>query len=282
MIKVLFLAGGNKPDYMCDIVYHGLMTNEKIQLEEFNTPRYMFSTYKNKQSLYGKGFTMYGHLEHGSKNLTRWSLRTRVKRHYYDFIVFGSIHRFNKFFSFISEYYTKDKILVIDGEDHNRIETRFLNQSTYFKRELTVESQDVEPINFAIPQQLIVSGVSFKSKKLAHIIPGDRSTYIFNSEEEYYRDYQSSVFGITQKKAGWDCLRHYEILMNGCIPYFIDIDQCPSITMTSFPKDLIKETNLHFEQSHDFDHSTIIEELLIYTRNNLTTSKLVERILKIT
>ena len=21
-------------------------------------------------------------------------------------------------------------------------------------------------------------------------------------------------------KAGWDCLRHYEILMNGCIPYF--------------------------------------------------------------
>jgi hypothetical protein len=30
-----------------------------------------------------------------------------------------------------------------------------------------------------------------------------------------------------QKKGGWDCLRHYEIIGNGCMPYFENIEKCP-------------------------------------------------------
>ena len=33
-------------------------------------------------------------------------------------------------------------------------------------------------------------------------------------------------------------MRHYEILANGCLPYFINIDKCPGPTMASFPKQL--------------------------------------------
>ena len=35
--------------------------------------------------------------------------------------------------------------------------------------------------------------------------------------------YSNSIFAITNKKLGWDCLRHYEILMNGCVPLYLDI-----------------------------------------------------------
>ena len=38
------------------------------------------------------------------------------------------------------------------------------------------------------------------------------------------------------KKAGWDCYRHYELLMNGCLPFFLDINDCPELTCRSLPK----------------------------------------------
>jgi hypothetical protein len=46
----------------------------------------------------------------------------------------------------------------------------------------------------------------------------------YNTEEEYYNEYKKSYFAITTKKCGWDCMRHYEILANGCIPYFLNIE----------------------------------------------------------
>lgn len=122
----------------------------------------------------------------------------------------------------------------------------------------------VYPISFSIPESKIVDSVSTKTKQFAHIVPGDTSTYIFKDEESYVKDYQKSTFGRTQKKAGWDCLRHYEILANGCVPWFKDLDQCPSNTMTHFPKSLVNEA-----MQSDAPES-YIPELLEYTRKNLT------------
>ena len=34
-------------------------------------------------------------------------------------------------------------------------------------------------------------------------------------------------------------MRHYEILMNGCIPLFLDIDKCPEKILTNFPKKIL-------------------------------------------
>ena len=55
--------------------------------------------------------------------------------------------------------------------------------------------------------------------------------------------YKKSLFGITTEKAGWDCFRHYEILMNGCIPLFPNIKNCPELTCTNLPKKKISYVN---------------------------------------
>lgn len=100
----------------------------------------------------------------------------------------------------------------------------------------------IYPISFCIPQSKILPAVPPKTKLYAHIVPGHPQTYIYGTDEKaYYHDYAQSVFGITHKKAGWDCLRHYEILANGCIPFFKDLAQCPTQTMVHFPKALVLE-----------------------------------------
>lgn len=51
--------------------------------------------------------------------------------------------------------------------------------------------------------------------------------YVFDTEADYYADLRRSRFGVTTKRAGWDCLRHYELAANGCVPCFRDLDRKP-------------------------------------------------------
>jgi len=143
------------------------------------------------------------------------------------------------------------------------------------------------PISFSMPPEKIVASVPTKTQLLAHIIPGDLSTYIYKTEEAYYKGYQDSYFGITIKKAGWDCMRHYEILANGCIPLFFNILDIPPKTMVNFPRDLIAKTNKIYvelldkplEESDKQRLNSHIEELLYYTRTHLTTTRAAQNIL---
>jgi hypothetical protein len=48
----------------------------------------------------------------------------------------------------------------------------------------------INPITFSIPEEKIVSFIKEKTKLLSSLIPGDISTYIYNTEEEYYKEYQ--------------------------------------------------------------------------------------------
>ena len=153
----------------------------------------------------------------------------------------------------------------------------------------------VYPITFSIPQNKIINDKYKKEKLMSSLIPGDNSTYIYNTEEEYYNEYRKSYFAITSKKAGWDCLRHYEIIANGCIPYFIDIDKCPPNTLYLFPKDLIIKGNCLYEKMKEYtfdeiensnnstefisEYNKLINELILYTINHLTTKKMATYIL---
>lgn len=131
----------------------------------------------------------------------------------------------------------------------------------------------VYPISFSIPESKIVGSVPEKHKRFGHVIPGDASTYIFSDEASYCNDYQSALFGHTRKKAGWDCLRHYEILANGCIPWFAGLDKCPSQTMVHFPKALVLEA-MRSETPEEY-----IPQLLEYTRNHLTCRAMAQYVL---
>ena len=131
----------------------------------------------------------------------------------------------------------------------------------------------IYPISFSINESKIVKEVPKKNKPLGYIIPGKLSTYIFDDEESYYEDYRNSISGITMKKAGWDCMRHYEILANGCIPYFHNLENCPSTILTHLPKKIILEA-MNADNKEKY-----ITLLLNYTREHLTNRKMAEYML---
>ena len=136
------------------------------------------------------------------------------------------------------------------------------------------------PITFSIPECKIISRIPEKKKLLSSIIPGDNSTYTFKTEIDYYNEYRTSMFAITCKKYGWDCLRHYEIIANGCIPYFKDLELCPQGTMALLPKDLLKQGNALYErlkgvrllsQNDVEEYININTKLMTHLKTKLTT-----------
>lgn len=147
----------------------------------------------------------------------------------------------------------------------------------------------IHPIGFSIPKEKLCTNYINKTKILSDLIPGKIDTYIYNTEEEYYNEYQQSYFAITRCKNGWDCMRHYEILANGCIPYFINIEKCPKNTMTLLPKELLIESNdlynkvkvkPQLNEAEIQQYNILREKLLEHTKKHLTTDKMAEYILE--
>lgn len=126
----------------------------------------------------------------------------------------------------------------------------------YYKREITPDTlryisflilpgnlankitlhKNVRPISFSIPEEKIVSQLQEKTKDFPeHIVDTEvrerlnkkQDGYVFTDESDYYADLQSSKFGITTKRAGWDCMRHYEIAANGAVICFKELDKKP-------------------------------------------------------
>jgi hypothetical protein len=284
-MKILFIGAGKSPDYMCDTIFHGLKTVYGNNVYENTDHWYLFDDTSSKEYVSrSKYFTLYGNLPSKLKNvISAKEIKKSIKAKEFDFVVYGSIWRCTDYFSIVSKNYPKEKIIFIDGEDHTQIHKFFFRRGVYFKRELDHKIADVFPICFGIPESKIIDRITDKSGIMAHIIPGELSTYIYETEEDYYKGYRSVCFGITKKKAGWDCLRHYEILANGCIPYFINLKGCPSETMHLFPKELILKTNNMIENKIiDIEEiKRYSEELLIYTRNYLTTKRIMQYMLEI-
>jgi len=48
---------------------------------------------------------------------------------------------------------------------------------------------------------------------------------IFENQADYYADIKQSKFGITAKREGWDCLRHYEYAAKGAILCFKNLEK---------------------------------------------------------
>jgi len=149
----------------------------------------------------------------------------------------------------------------------------------------------LHPIGFSIPHEKLVTTFPTKTKLLSSIIPNERRKYIYEDENEYYNEYKQSFFALTTKKNGWDCMRHYEILANGCIPYFPDISECPKNTMTLFPKDIIIEGNQLFAKFQTKiiggltvddmnEYINLSQRLYSHTVNYLTTRAMARYVLE--
>ena len=241
--------------YLTDMLLHGLRNKFGNDVVEYERSWWMyhgdFGPGKFDPEVYcPRGFTIYRTLDDDS-GVDRTDIESKIKNQYYDLVVFGYTHYGLRpgSWDLVTKHYPKNKIAWIDGGDSwNELKPELVDKSVYFKREIYKELPSVHPINFAMPREKIASIYREKVNLLAPMDPRNPASYIYNDEQSYYKQYAESLFGITTKKAGWDCVRHYEIIANNCIPLFLDINECPENIMTTLPKDPLKEA-LHLVQT---------------------------------
>ena len=322
-MKILYLTN-HQPlteqfnDSMSDLLLHGLRKKFGNDVVDFPGSWYLYKDESDKRdlklnNLWGKGFTIRNILD-DYNSIDRENISSKIKNHYFDLIIYASIRRSKPFINEVLKY--NNKFIFIDGEDDQFIDREINKLGLYFKRELIEKNKDLLPINFAIPEEKILKEVNNNPKNLlAPLIPGRLDTYIYKEEQSYYKMYAESIFALTYKKAGWDTLRHYEILMNGCIPIFLNLENCPFHTMVNFPKknildikkryefilssyfptkiykfkflDLKKFLNYFFSKKLKIENfieqkQEVFElksKLLDFTKENLTTSKLADYVI---
>lgn len=147
----------------------------------------------------------------------------------------------------------------------------------------------IYPIFIGIPSEDFVDCVP---RKYFGFQGGADGNYRFSAgeEAEYKRGYRESYFGVTQRKAGWDCLRHYEIVASGAIPYFVNtrLDECPNGTMAHWPKRLLARLAEHpailrpgelldaRRLDASGDYAAAAAGLLHYARNRLSAEALAD------
>ena len=180
-------------------------------------------------------------------------------------------------------------IILLDGNDDTQLLDLADQGYLYFKRELSDYSNlpsNIKPITFSYPEEKIGRRNKNKTQKRGTVIPGDESTYIFRGtgfsldmEKRYYKDYNKSYFGLTEKKAGWDCMRHYEIMGNYCLPYFPDLAFCPKNALYNYPKELILEGNKLMHSFNETKYYNLLEEMFKYFKKHLTTKAVAKELI---
>lgn len=276
-------SGGYISDYLNDLLYYGLyeLQQDRNLVSEVVDSTPIISLYKenkdriNHRRLWG-GFSSFWLIEDHVPD--RSNIEEKIKDKYFDLIIYGSVWRCLDYYDIVSSHYSPDKIIMIDGHDKTNLHTTH-DKHPYFKREMVHDFKNLKPISFALPESKFSESNKNKVQDYGTVIPGNSSTYIFTDEESYYEDYNRSYYGVTMKKAGWDTMRHYEIIGSYCMPYFIDIMTCPSNILTTLPKDLIREGT---ELARDFNEEkyyTLMDELFVYAKENLTTKALAKHVL---
>jgi hypothetical protein len=260
-MKILYISPNQRTqqfpwliDYQNDSLLCGLKELYGDDVVDCNKKYNLYTDYSDDdvKTEYGRGFTFTRLLD--SDNADREDIRKKIANKFFDLVVYGSIWRCQDYMDLVQEHYDHNKIIMVDGEDSPKFSELIKLKGLYFKRELMFEHNQefqehfwkVSPIQFSFPTMKLKPSVK-KERKLAHSDPRDKKTYTFEKEYEYYHDYQYSKFAITMQKAGWDALRHYEIIANGCIPLFINLPNAPRYCMYRFPKALLTKILFFYE-----------------------------------
>jgi hypothetical protein len=281
-VKVLFINNFKGVDYLNDCLFHGGRSLYGDELVDSTFARYMYTSYpqQDRLNLYGKGFNIAGKLPEPA-SLDRTDLVNKIQDKVFDIVVYGSVHRNLDYLEHVLKVYSKDRIVFVDGEDELEVVGDLVGKGVYFKRELTYAREGIHPIGFAIPKsQIIQKDVIVQKEKTVAMSSHYEIGYTFSCEKEYNEEYQKSYFGLTQKKAGWDCMRHYEIVANGALPVFKDYKEIPTGTMTLWDKKLIEKSYELFWNFRPNRHENLKqyeelrEEMLDMVSTKLTTESL--------
>ena len=274
-------------DYQNDCLLIGLKELYGDDVVDVNRRKHLYADYPEElvPKNYGKGFTVTRCIE--EDNADRTDIENKIKSKYFDYVIYGSVWRNTDYLKLVLDNYDKNKIAFVDGDDQTKFHHVIKHGTLYFKRELMYENNmefeqyfgNVIAVGFAFPTKKL----NFKEKKtqfMSQSIPGNPRTYIFDNEQDYYADYQKSQFAITKAKAGWDCLRHYEIMGNGGMPLFENIHECPRHIMMHVPKALL--TKIMFWHVNDQKwlmrvYNYYLEELQKYVVKFCTTEAVAKR-----
>ena len=293
-MNILYINDFKGVDYLNDNIFHGGRSLFGESFIDSNEAWYMYDdlSTNDKSSLYGMGFTIAGKLP--KLNINREFIEDKIRSKFYDLIIYGSVHRNLDYIDLVKSIYSKNKVVFLDGEDETKILTELLEYGVYFKRELSDEYINlVYPISFSIPKNLInIQPVENKIKIISNSSSYETG-YLYSDEETYYKNYTNSYFALTKKKAGWDCLRHYEILMNGCLPLFSNLHNLPKNIMIHWDKELLKESldlfwdfrihkkdfDLNAKNISDSVYNELRNKLADNLKTNLTTENMFNYIL---
>ena len=246
-------------DYLTDTLFHGLRS---ILGEDLVDGYRMWHLYKDApkeklNKLWGKGFTTYGLLP--EIEIDRDDIGSKIVNQYFDYIICPLHHTIVQDWQTIKEVISKvidkfpsNRVCLIDGWDRPKTDKSLISMLPFFKREIGPESEGAIPISFSLPKEKIRPIERIKEFDFAPLVPAyghfddpHMKSYIYDNENDYYEMYSKSYFSFTCKKGredvieeSWDCMRHYEILAAGSVPYFTDIEKCPEKSMFRFPKDL--------------------------------------------
>ena len=242
-MRVLYLTSPGE-DYLQDQILLGL--RESLGAQVLDHPRKSV-LYRNcpvsRRELYGRGFTVWKLLE--DIELDRGDLNRRIEDGEFEILIFGNIWRQRQEFrDFRARRLLRRcfrRVGFLDGEDHKRTYLPALPYGLYFKREirLALPLPRSRRINFSIPgsklrtrplekDQIFARHVQCEEAyKLETIRKHCRKSYLFEKEEDYYRDLARSRYAVTMKKMGWECQRHYEIAANHTVPCFYRLNRKP-------------------------------------------------------
>jgi len=277
-IQCAYKSGGFINDYLNDLTFYGLRELFGDDVVDSTQIISLYKEYENKinpRHLWG-GMTSFWLID--SNNIDRSNIEEKIKDKYYDLIIYGSIRRCQDYYDIVSKIYPNNKVILLDGDDEQELHPLY-EKHLYFKRELHINHPNLLPITFGYPTCKLATPNKNKTQEYATCIPGQPETYVFKEEQPYYEDYQKSYYGVTMKKAGWDCMRHYEILGNYCMPYFIGLENCPKDTLVNFPKELLLEGRKLANNFDEQKYFNILDEIFNHTKENLTTKNIANYIL---
>jgi len=257
-VRILFITTKNptkQGDLLEVSLLHGLRTVLGEDCVDYPRKKIMYHDFSDtpKNTLHGRGFSL---LTTPIQDIKDRDIFNRN----FDYVIYGDGHMYGEepYIEGVNEL-ADGNVWIIDGHDLYGNAPRMISYdgeviigsqfTNCFKREL-VESDDptVYPTGFGIPEERIREiDFSIKDQLYQKTAPSDSifekindigggfSHHKFTIEEDYYNDLSRSWFGLTCKKGGWDCLRHYEIIAAGALLLFKDYDKKPKMCS---PQDL--------------------------------------------
>lgn len=145
------------------------------------------------------------------------------------------------------------------------------------------------PIGISVPLSLVAQDVPPKTRDMAPFVGsrrgGDTSEYQFGplDEAKYWRFYAKHRFARTQKKGGWDALRHVEILAAGAVPSFQGLAQAPAFALPYLPVPLLLEAEqqlLPYGRRLELVYNATVRRLLAHARRCLSAESMAARVLR--